>query len=111
MQVKQAALVVSTGGVDYLSKSGLAHRYNVTTRTVDRWKNNKALNFPKADLIVLGRGLDSTLPGRRSWAPKSALGRLQCRRRRLPSRAFPITFHNVVCARHSANSLAQLDSD
>ena len=55
MQVKQAALVVSTGGVDYLSKSGLAHRYNVTTRTVDRWKNNKALSFPKADLIVLGR--------------------------------------------------------
>jgi len=53
--VKQAALVVSTGGVDYLSKSGLAHRYNVTTRTVDRWKNNKALSFPKADLIVLGR--------------------------------------------------------
>ena len=54
MQVKQA-LVVTTGGVDYLSKSGLAHRYKVTTRTVDRWKNNPALNFPKADLIVLGR--------------------------------------------------------
>ena len=55
MQVKQQTLVVTTGGVDYLSKSGLAHRYNVTTRTVDRWKNNKALSFPKADLIVLGR--------------------------------------------------------
>jgi len=55
MQVKQQTLVVTTGGVDYLSKSGLAHRYNVTTRTVDRWKNNPALNFPKADLIVLGR--------------------------------------------------------
>ena len=52
MQVKQAALVVSTGGVDYLSKSGLAHRYNVTTRTVDRWKDNPKLNFPRADLIV-----------------------------------------------------------
>jgi DNA-binding transcriptional regulator YiaG len=52
MQVKQSALVVSTGGVDYLSKSGLAHRYNVTTRTVDRWKDNPKLNFPRADLIV-----------------------------------------------------------
>jgi hypothetical protein len=55
MQVKQQALVVTTGGADYLSKAGLAHRYNVTTRTVDRWKNNEALNFPKPDLIVLGR--------------------------------------------------------
>jgi hypothetical protein len=55
MQVKQAALVVSTGGVDYLSKNGLAHRYNVTTRTVDRWKNNPDLGFPKPDLVVLGR--------------------------------------------------------
>jgi hypothetical protein len=52
MQVKQAALVVSTGGVDYLSKSGLAHRYNVTTRTVDRWKNNSKLKFPPPDLVI-----------------------------------------------------------
>ena len=55
MQVKQQTLVVSTGGADFLSKAGIAHRYNVDPRTVDRWKNNPALNFPKADLIVLGR--------------------------------------------------------
>jgi hypothetical protein len=52
MQVKQQALVVTTGGADYLSKSGLAHRYNVTTRTVDRWKVDPRLNFPPPDLVI-----------------------------------------------------------
>ena len=52
MQVKQQTLVVTTGGVDYLSKSGLAHRYNVTTRTVDRWKADPRLNFPPPDLVI-----------------------------------------------------------
>jgi hypothetical protein len=52
MQIKQQALVVTTGGADYLSKNGLARRYNVTTRTVDRWKANSNLDFPKPDLII-----------------------------------------------------------
>jgi hypothetical protein len=52
MQVKQQALVVTTGGADYLSKAGLAHRYNVTTRTVDRWKENSKLGFPPPDLVI-----------------------------------------------------------
>jgi hypothetical protein len=52
MQVKQQALVVTTGGADYLSKAGLAHRYNVTTRTVDRWKDNPKLEFPPPDLVI-----------------------------------------------------------
>jgi len=45
MQVKQQTLVVTTGGADYLSKAGLAHRYDVTTRTVDRWKKIRNLDF------------------------------------------------------------------
>jgi hypothetical protein len=52
MQVKQQTLVVTTGGADYLSKSGLAHRYSVTTRTVDRWKANPKLEFPPPDLVI-----------------------------------------------------------
>jgi len=52
MQVKQQTLVVTTGGADYLSKAGLAHRYDVTTRTVDRWKKNKKLGFPPPDLVI-----------------------------------------------------------
>jgi len=52
MQVKQQRLVVTTGGVDFLSKAGLAHRYNVDPRTVDRWKKNSKLNFPPPDLVI-----------------------------------------------------------
>jgi hypothetical protein len=51
MEVKHA-LVVTTGGVDYLSKTGLAHRYSVSTRTVDRWKANSKLAFPPPDLVI-----------------------------------------------------------
>jgi DNA-binding transcriptional regulator YiaG len=55
MQVKQQTLVVTIGDTDYLSKSGLAHRYNVTVQTVDRWKKNPKLNFPPPDLIINSR--------------------------------------------------------
>jgi hypothetical protein len=51
MEIKHA-LVVTAGGVDYLSKIGLAHRYSVSTRTVDRWKDNPKLNFPPPDLVI-----------------------------------------------------------
>jgi hypothetical protein len=52
MQVKQQTLVVSTGGADFLSKAGIAHRYNVDPRTVDRWKKNPKLGFPPPDLVI-----------------------------------------------------------
>jgi len=55
LQVTRQALVVTAGGSDFFSKSGLAHRYNVSTRTVDRWKNDPRLDFPKPDLIINGR--------------------------------------------------------
>jgi DNA-binding transcriptional regulator YiaG len=51
MEIK-SALIVAAGGVDYLSKTGLAHRYNVSTRTVDRWKDNPKLEFPPPDLVI-----------------------------------------------------------
>jgi hypothetical protein len=51
METKQT-LVVATGGVDYLSKIGLAHRYDVTVRTIDRWKCDKTLKFPPPDLVI-----------------------------------------------------------
>ena len=37
----------------YITKRGVATRYNVTPRTVDRWKKAKIL--PPADLTVNGR--------------------------------------------------------
>jgi hypothetical protein len=51
MEVKQT-LVVAAGGADYLSKAGIAHRYSVSLRTVDRWRKSTKLDFPKPDLIV-----------------------------------------------------------
>jgi len=46
---------VTTGGANFLSKSGVARRYNVTTRTVDRWKDNPKLEFPPPDLVINNR--------------------------------------------------------
>jgi hypothetical protein len=54
MEIKHA-LIVAAGGVDYLSKAGLAHRYSVSTRTVDRWKANPKLEFPPPDLVINAR--------------------------------------------------------
>jgi hypothetical protein len=54
MQVKHA-LVVTAGGADYLSTAGLANRYNVNRRTIDRWRKNPALAFPAPDLVILKR--------------------------------------------------------
>jgi DNA-binding transcriptional regulator YiaG len=48
----KTALVVATGGSDYLSKAGIARRFDVSTRTIDRWKRNKKLDFPPADLVI-----------------------------------------------------------
>jgi hypothetical protein len=55
LQVTRQTLVVTAGGSDFFSKSGLANRYSVTPRTVDRWKNDPRLDFPKPDLIINGR--------------------------------------------------------
>jgi hypothetical protein len=55
MQVTRQALVVTTGGADYLSKAGLAARYDITIRTIDRWKDDPELEFPAADLVINGR--------------------------------------------------------
>jgi hypothetical protein len=52
--MKQQAPVMP-GGAGFLSKSGVARRYNVTIRTVDRWKGNKKLKFPPPDLVVNNR--------------------------------------------------------
>jgi hypothetical protein len=51
LETKQT-LIVATGGVDYLSKAGIARRFDVSTRTVDRWKANSKLGFPPADLVI-----------------------------------------------------------
>jgi hypothetical protein len=51
MQVKQT-LVIAAKGADYLSKAGIAHRYDVTVRTVDRWKASPKLDFPAPDLVI-----------------------------------------------------------
>jgi DNA-binding transcriptional regulator YiaG len=52
--MKQQAPVMP-GGAGFLSKSGVARRYSVSTRTVDRWKGNPKLEFPPADLTILNR--------------------------------------------------------
>jgi hypothetical protein len=52
MQVTRQALVVTTGGGDYLSKAGIALRYDITIRTVDRWKDDPRLDFPAPDLVI-----------------------------------------------------------
>jgi hypothetical protein len=52
--MKQQAPVMP-GGAGFLSKSGVARRYNVTPRTVDRWKGNPKLEFPPADLVINNR--------------------------------------------------------
>jgi hypothetical protein len=54
MEVKQT-LVVAVSGSDYLSKAGIAHRYSVTPRTVDRWRASPKLNFPPPDLVINNR--------------------------------------------------------
>ena len=52
--MKQQAPVMPCGA-GFLSKSGVARRYNVTPRTVDRWKDNPELEFPPADLRINNR--------------------------------------------------------
>jgi hypothetical protein len=54
LETKQT-LIVAVGGVDFLSKTGIARRFDVSTRTVDRWKDNPKLEFPAADLTINGR--------------------------------------------------------
>jgi predicted DNA-binding transcriptional regulator AlpA len=44
----------SSGAERYLSKTDLAERYGVSTRTVDRWRDDG--RFPPADLILPNRG-------------------------------------------------------
>jgi DNA-binding transcriptional regulator YiaG len=51
METKQT-LIVATGASDYLSKAGIARRFDVSVRTIDRWKRNKKLDFPPADLVI-----------------------------------------------------------
>jgi hypothetical protein len=43
------------GGEAFLSTPGLADRYDVSTRTIERWEEDPKLNFPKPDLIVHSR--------------------------------------------------------
>jgi len=52
--MKQQAPVMP-GGAGFLSKAGVARRYNVTPRTVDRWKKNPRLQFPPPDLVINDR--------------------------------------------------------
>jgi hypothetical protein len=47
------SISTSTPARQYLSKRGVATRYNVTRRTVDRWKGKKII--PPADLTINGR--------------------------------------------------------
>jgi hypothetical protein len=54
MRVKQQ-LVVTTGGMDYLSTAGLAQRYDVSTRTIERWEKNPKIGLPPPDLVINGR--------------------------------------------------------
>jgi hypothetical protein len=54
LETKQT-LIVAVGGADYLSKAGIARRFDVSTRTVDRWKDDPKLEFPAADLTIRQR--------------------------------------------------------
>lgn len=44
--------VMTTGGVNYLSTAGLAHRYDVSTRTIERWEKDPEIDLPKPDLVI-----------------------------------------------------------
>jgi hypothetical protein len=45
----------ATGGKRYLTNLGLARRYSVTPRTIDRWRMNPKLQFPPPDMVVNDR--------------------------------------------------------
>jgi hypothetical protein len=46
---------VKVGGSGFLSKRAIADRYDVTVRSVDRWKKNPKLQFPPPDLVINDR--------------------------------------------------------
>jgi hypothetical protein len=39
----------------YLSNPALAERYDVATRTIERWEDDPKLDFPPPDLIINSR--------------------------------------------------------
>jgi hypothetical protein len=48
----RAKQLAGPGGEAFLSTPGLADRYDVSTRTIERWEDNPKLDFPKPDLVI-----------------------------------------------------------
>ena len=63
--------IMTTGGVDYLSTAGLAHRYDVSTRTIERWEKNKEIGLPPPDLVINKRKYRKT-KNLEAWERKRA---------------------------------------